>query len=152
MSLLISWQSGCNNNHVQLYLEDQTEGLVQSIQALVVSVRADDEMPTIRSHIDAIADVVSKAVTATQNSLEQPNCNAALLERAAPIVKILAGQRDQLVDTGAAGESVTSVEERQDVTNKLRPIAFEIARQTKELVQCIDQIEFGTEEEEDDFR
>lgn len=108
-------------------------------------------MPTIRSHIDAIAGVVSKAVTATQGSIDQPNCNPALLERAAPIVKLLANQRDQLIDTGAAGENVTSLDERQDVTNKLRPIAFEIARQTKELVQCIDQIEFGTAEE-DDFR
>lgn len=84
--------------------------------------------------------------------MSQPNCNPALLERAAPIVKMLAGQRDQLVDTGAAGENVTSLDQLHDVTNKLRPIAFEIARQTKELVQCIDQIEFGTAEEEDDFR
>lgn len=124
---------------------------MQSIQALVVSVRSEDDMPTIRSHIDAIAAVVSKAVTATRDSMDKPNCNADLLERAAPIVNLLASQRDQLVDTGAAGEDVASPDERQDVTNKLRPIAFEIARQTKELVQCIDQIEFGTTEE-DDFR
>jgi hypothetical protein len=108
-------------------------------------------MPTIHSHIDAIAAVVGKAVTATENSMNQPNCNPALLERAAPIVKILASQRDQLVQTGEDGENVTSLDELRDVTNKLRPIAFEIARQTKELVQCIDQIEFGTAEE-DDFR
>lgn len=108
-------------------------------------------MPTIRTHIDAIAGVVSKAVTATENSMNQPNCNPALVERAAPIVQVLASQRDQLVNTGAAGEHVTSLDQLHDVTTKLRPIAFEIARQTKELVQCIDQIEFGTGEE-DDFR
>ena len=110
-------------------------------------------MPTIRTHIDSIASVVTKAVTATQTSLSQPNCNPALLERAGPIVQLLAAQRDQLIDTGAAGEDVDrlSLEEVRDITNRLRPIAFEIARQTKELVQCIDQIEFGGEGE-DDFR
>lgn len=135
----------------QLYLEDQTEGLVQSIQALVASIRAEDDITTIRSHISAISDVVSNVVSTTDNSMNKPDANPALRERAGPIIQTLADCRDRLSRMGAEGEDSAGTSQLREVTNKLPPIAFEIARETKELVQRVDQIEYDGGEE-DDFR
>lgn len=54
------------------------------------------------------------------------------------------------MDAAADGESVESKspEQLREVTNKLPPIAFEIARETKELVQRLSPVL----DEEDDFR
>ena len=132
----------------QLYLEDQTEGLIQSIQALVTSIRAEDNISTIRGHISAISTVVSNVVNSTDNSMNKPDANPALRECASPIIQTLAKCRDHLSKAGTDGMNSTNLRE---VTSKLPPIAFEIARETKELVQQIDQIEFY-DADGDDFR
>jgi predicted nuclease with TOPRIM domain len=134
----------------QLYLEDQTEGLVQSIQALVSSIRAGDDITTIRNHISTISGVVGNVVSSTENSLSKPDINPALRERLGSVVQTLANCRNRLSTTGAEGEDISNPAQLRDVTSKLPPIAFEIARETKELVQRIDQLEF--DDGDDDFR
>jgi hypothetical protein len=52
--------------------------------------------------------------------------------------------------TAAEGEGASSAEQIRNATNKLPPVAFEIARETKELVQRLDPVDH--EESEDDFR
>jgi G protein-coupled receptor kinase-interacting protein 1 len=135
----------------QLYLEDQTEGLVQSIQALVASIRAEDDISTIRGHISAISTVVGNVVNSTDNSMNKPDANPALRECASPIIQTLAKCRDRLSKAGTDGVNITDSNNLREVTSKLPPIAFEIARETKELVQQIDQIEFDGGDG-DDFR
>ncbi|KAL1966579.1 hypothetical protein VTN77DRAFT_3990 [Rasamsonia byssochlamydoides] len=135
---------------LKLYLEDQTEGLVQTIQALVASIRAGDEITSIRSHISAISEVVGNVVSSTENALNKPDRNPALRERVAPVVQTLANCRNRLSQAGAEGEDISNPAQLREVTSKLPPIAFEIARETKELVQRIDQLEF--DDGDDDFR
>ncbi|EEH10955.1 conserved hypothetical protein [Histoplasma capsulatum G186AR] len=155
-----------------LYLEDQTEGVVQSIQALVSSIRAEpDDMSVISTHINAISDVVGKVISATESAMirqqhkhqnpdpnsihdndndrynnnnpnNNPNNNTITLrDRAGPIIRILADCRDSLAEVGEEGSRAMSASEMREVTGKLPPIAFRIARETKELVQRLDQME-----------
>ncbi|PGG98461.1 hypothetical protein GX51_06805 [Blastomyces parvus] len=162
---------------LRLYLEDQTEGVVQSIQALVSSIRAEpDNMSAIRTHIDAISAVVGKVIDATESTItrqqqhqthhhQSTNTNnndshnhnntdlnnnnnnhnnhnhTILRDRAGPIIRILSECRDRLAQAGAEGSQAMSVGEMREVTGKLPPIAFQIARETKELVQRLDQME-----------
>lgn len=54
-------------------------------------------------------------------------------------------------------EAVVGAEEARELTGKLPPLAFELARHAKELVQCFDQSYFdgrqlGGPDDEDDFR
>jgi hypothetical protein len=135
-----------------MYLEDQTEGLVQSIQSLVVSIRAENDLGIIRGHISAISDVVGKVVSATEGAIAQPNSNPALRERVGSVVQLLESCRDNLIETGTAGRDLTNPSDKREVTSKLPPIAFQIARETKELVQRVDQLECESREEDDDFR
>jgi hypothetical protein len=134
-----------------LYLEDQTEGLVQTIQALVASIRAGEDIASIRSHISAISTVVGNVVYSTDHSLTKHDMNPALRDRLNPVVQTLADCSDRLTQTGAAGEDASSPAQLRDVTSKLPPIAFEIARETKELVQRIDQLE-ADDGDDVDFR
>ncbi|ODH45262.1 hypothetical protein ACO22_00258 [Paracoccidioides brasiliensis] len=167
---------------LRVYLEEQTDGVVQSIQALVSSIRAEpDDMSAIRVHIDAISSVVSRIISMTENAMAQEqlkqqkhpstsnddNNNSSsssssgssdnsssdngsssgsnsssssnnLRDRAGPIIRNLSCCRDRLAKEGALGGKAMSVVEVRDVMGKLLPIAFEIARETKELVQRLD--------------
>ncbi|KAL1958366.1 hypothetical protein VTO42DRAFT_4467 [Malbranchea cinnamomea] len=134
---------------LRLFLETQTEGLVESIQALVSSIRAEADFQTVRSHIDAIFDVVGKVITSAETTISQPDAAPALRERVGPIVQLLENCRDKLADTGSEGHGLTNPAEIREVTGKLPPIAFQIAKETKELVQRVDQLQYESHQEDD---
>ncbi|RAL11290.1 putative cell polarity protein [Aspergillus homomorphus CBS 101889] len=135
---------------LKYYLEDQTDGLVQSIQALVASIRAEQGVNTISTHISAISSVVSHVNSSTQHYIDGPEVNPTLRQRAGSIIQTLEHHRDRLTGTAAEGEGISDPAELRTITNKLPPIAFEIARETKELVHRLEPHEL--DDEEDDFR
>lgn len=143
-------------NIEQIYLEDQTESLVQSIQSLVSSIRGTDDIVSVQTHIDTISTVVGKVVSSTEAAIASPKSSPALRERTGPIIQILTDCRQGLLNAGREGDRIDQTnpdpEQIREITNKLPPIAFQIARETKELVQRVDQLELEGEGEEDDFR
>ncbi|KAI1951869.1 component of the polarisome [Ophidiomyces ophidiicola] len=136
---------------LRLYLEDQTEGLVQSIQALVASIRAEDHISIVKTHVTSISNVVGNVVSCTEDAMAQVNANPNLRARAGPVVEILSACASKLADAGQAGSQLSDPERIQELTAKLPPIAFQIARETKELVQRVDQLEMESRDD-DDFR
>ncbi|KAH8693782.1 putative cell polarity protein [Talaromyces proteolyticus] len=136
---------------LKLYLEDQTQGLVQTIQALVTSIRGGEAISSIRGHIANISVVVGNVVSSTDHAMNKAEISPTVRQRVGPVVQTLADCSDRLSQTGAEGEGVDSPDQLRDITSKLPPIAFEIARETKELVQRIDQLELD-EEDNDEFR
>ncbi|KLJ06342.1 hypothetical protein EMPG_10249 [Blastomyces silverae] len=81
-------------------------------------------MSAIRTHIDAISAVVGKVIDATESAMTRQQ-----------------QQQQQDHHQSAEGSQAMSVSEMREVTGKLPPIAFQIARETKELVQRLDQME-----------
>jgi hypothetical protein len=122
------------NNSLQIYLEDQTAILVQNIQNLVGSIRSDASIGQITSEIDSIAAIVGKVVSETEAS-----GNGNMISR-------LADCRERLLEAGDRGQDMarkgvgTGDREWRMWTQTLPPIAFEIARETKELVQRVDRL------------
>ncbi|KAI9370450.1 hypothetical protein BJX61DRAFT_91779 [Aspergillus egyptiacus] len=136
---------------LKFYVEDQADGLVQSIQALVASIRGEDAITTIRTHVSAIASIVTNVSSSTEHYINKPETNPALRERAGTSIETLEHQRSRLVGTAAEGEAAMDSAELRVFANQLPPIAFEIARETKELVQRLDVT--GLDDTEvDDFR
>ncbi|KAI9821120.1 MAG: component of the polarisome [Pycnora praestabilis] len=133
---------------LKVYLEDQTEGLVHSIQSLVSSVRADLGMRTIRGHMNDIAMVVQNVVASTETAMNQSG-STALRDQSEPIVRTLADCRTRLLAVSADGEEIRDPTLLKEYTNKLPPLAFEIARETKELAQRIDRIESEARDDDD---
>ncbi|KAI9844647.1 MAG: component of the polarisome [Thelocarpon superellum] len=122
---------------LKIFLEDQTEHLVGSIQALVSSIRAEDNMGIIARHLGDIAASVGKVVASTDETMSQGG-HEALRGRADPIIVRLSGCRSRLLKALSESERIRDPASLKEFTNQLPPLAFEIARETKELVQRID--------------
>lgn len=121
---------------LKIRLEDQTAVLVQTIQNLVQLIRDGADIKQVSDEIKAITNVVGQVVTET----ESVGANGAEL------VKRLASCRDRLMEAGKRGQDLAA-EGHDDQSREwhmwkqtLPPIAFEIARETKELVQRVDQL------------
>ncbi|CAG7937283.1 unnamed protein product [Penicillium nalgiovense] len=136
---------------LKLYVEDQTDGMVQQIQALVASIRAEDNLHTVQTHVSAISNVVMNVVSATEQLMRERSGDIALRQTSEPVIAALDQCRGRLATTASEGEDTTTPEQLRELTNKLPPIAFEIARQTKDLVQRLEATSVVADEE-DDFR
>jgi hypothetical protein len=78
--------------------------------------------------------------------------NAELRVQGEPIIKKLSSGRQRLLEAGDKGRKIAEMEddgkgemEWRVWTQSLPPIAFEIARETKELVQRVDIIDDETD-------
>ncbi|KAI9680973.1 MAG: component of the polarisome [Trizodia sp. TS-e1964] len=137
---------------LKVYLEDQTESLVLAIQALVSSIRADDTISLVLERIEGIAAVVGRVVSSTETTMNQSE-NTFFRERATSVLHNLVDCRMKLLGSRSEGERITDASKQKQFYQKLPPLAFEIARETKELVQRIDSIENKTQDlDEDVFR
>ncbi|KAI1655319.1 hypothetical protein F4813DRAFT_179113 [Daldinia decipiens] len=123
------------NEELKIYLEDQREIMVQTIQGLVGSIRGDASIQQISEEITSITDVVGKVVAETEAS----GNGGDMTDR-------LAACRQRLLEAGDRGKELAARglgENDRDWrmwTQTLPPIAFEIVRETKELVQRIDRL------------
>lgn len=124
---------------------------MQSIQSLVASIRAEESLPSIRSHISEIVSVVTSVVSATESSIQAPGfVSETMRSKVEKSVATLAGSKAKLLAASADSESLDPSSAKGAVkmfTQRLPPLAFEIARETKELVQKIEIMESGEEDE-----
>ncbi|KAG0651676.1 spa2 [Hyphodiscus hymeniophilus] len=135
-------------NRKQVYLDDQTAILVQDIQSLVKSIRADSGITAISAQITAIADVVGKVVSSTETAMSS-SANGPLRSQGGPILKELSACRQRLVEAGERGRAIADEGREDDEGDRewrawnqaLPPIAFEIAKQTKKLVIEVDVLD-----------
>lgn len=118
----------------QSYLDDQTAALVQTIQSLVGSIRGAADINQIDPLIRSIIDTVGRVISETEASGH------------ADMIGRLADSQQRLTEAGSRGQELAADGMGEDDrdwrmwTQMLPPIAFEIARETKELVQRIDQL------------
>ncbi|EPS30374.1 hypothetical protein PDE_05325 [Penicillium oxalicum 114-2] len=135
---------------LKLYVEDQTDSMVQSIQALVASIRAEHGLDTVQIYVSAIGNIVSNVVSSTENLVHDRSGDVSLREQSQPVIKSLEQCRDRLAKTVAEGHNATSPEHLREVTNQLPPLAFETARHAKDLIQRLESL--ALEDDDDDFR
>ena len=143
---------GYFTDEAQIFLEDQTAFLVQMIQSLVSSIRSDGGVNAITAELASIATVVGKVIQATESNMNGASDAAAQLRQEAEgIVRKLEACRERVLDAGERGAELAREQapegEWKAWTQGLPPVAFEIARETKELVRVVD----GLDEDEDDF-
>ncbi|KIW30718.1 uncharacterized protein PV07_02424 [Cladophialophora immunda] len=132
---------------LKMYLEDQTDGLVQSITSLVDTIRKDDAMATIRNHMTTISATIENIVNSVDRTGNEPSSyQATLREKSGPIVANLRDCREQML------QASNEAPEDKEFLQQLPPLSFKIARETKELVSRVMAIEAGPAKSgEDDF-
>lgn len=107
---------------------------MQTIQGLVSSIRGAADMTKIDPQIRTIVDTVSRVINETDNA-GHGDMLARLIDSQQRLME--AGNRGHDLAEDGKGEGDR---EWRMWTQTLPPIAFEIARETKELVQRIDQL------------
>lgn len=118
----------------QLFLEDQNAILAGDVQKLVNSIRGDADVEQIMVDIGSISAIVGRIISDTQTSglaqmaTQLTHYRARLLESG-----------DQGQDMANMGMNTNSHEWRMWVQT-LPPIAFEMVRESKELVQQLDNV------------
>ena len=122
----------------KLFLENQTNDIVESIQSLLESIKADDTAGDLHTHIAAIAGVVGKVLASTEAAMARAG-NAALRERAEWIVANLAGCRERML--AGLGGAAPAERVGKEFKSKLAGLAFDMARETKELVRTVEDID-----------
>ncbi|RSL89105.1 hypothetical protein CEP52_015012 [Fusarium oligoseptatum] len=119
---------------LKLYLEDQNALLAGDVQKLVNTIRGDADMEQIMMDIGSISSIVGRIISDTQSSgfgemaTQLTHYRARLLESG-----------DQGQDMANIGMNTNSHEWRMWVQT-LPPIAFEMVRESKELVQQLDNV------------
>lgn len=131
---------------------------MQTIQSLVSSIRSEAGITAINKELSAIASVVGSVVTSTEAAMSSTG-NTELRAQAKGIVKKLGECRTKLIEAEDKGRKIADLGDddagRGEMewrvwTQSLPPIAFEIARETKELVQRVDSIDDAARVEQDD--
>jgi hypothetical protein len=125
---------------------------------LVSSIRSDEGITAISTQITAVADVVGKVVTSTENAMSS-SANEPLRKEADPIIRTLGGCRQRLLQAGEKGRAIADEGRYDDEGERdwrtwnqsLPPIAFEIAKQTKALVSKVDALDSEQGGRDDDF-
>ncbi|KXJ96160.1 hypothetical protein Micbo1qcDRAFT_172430 [Microdochium bolleyi] len=135
--------TGNDFEELRLFISGQSDSLVQNIQTLVDYVRRDSPMQEIDAQINAVGDVVSNILYETEP-----------IERTDDIQERLTACRQRLFEAGDQGKELSSRglkagdREWRMWTQTLPPIAFELARETKELMQRIDRLAEGAAAED----
>lgn len=120
---------------LKIYVEDQTAIMVQTIQGLVGSIRGDAPIQEINQEITSISEVVGSVIAETEASAN-----------AGEMLGRLSAYRQRLLEAGDHGKNLAarglgeSDREWRMWTQTLPPIAFEIVRETKDLIQRIDRM------------
>lgn len=124
------------------------DGLVQSIQALVDSIRSSKDAATVKAEMHDMVSIFANVVDETQHTAGS-TADRALLDQINPMVQTFAGLNRRLLDCSAEGESIHDAARWKEFTKRIPPMAFEVARETKELVSRLDAFATGAD---DDFR
>lgn len=122
------------------------------IQSLVSSIRSDGGVNAITAELASIATIVGKVIQATESNMDGASEAAEQLRHEAEgIVHKLEACRERVLD---AGDRAAELEREQATEGEwktwkqgLPPVAFEIARETKELVRVVDGLDEDDEEE-----
>ncbi|TQS38734.1 hypothetical protein Golomagni_00754 [Golovinomyces magnicellulatus] len=147
-----SKSQGNDVEQLKLYLEDQTALLVQSVQSLVTAIRSESGITATTNIINTISDVVGKVISSTEKSMNIVE-NTKLRAQGEAVIKNLIDVRKRLIEAGTIGRRIADEGRDDDESERawrtwnqsLSPIAFEIAREMKELVIRVDAIDMNEE-------
>jgi hypothetical protein len=133
----------------QIYIENQSDDLVTSIHVLIEAIRGEEPMSSIRSNIVKILSTVDNVQEAAMRGAEAPTSyQSEWRSQTIPIHDNLEECKGQLLQASNESMSYENHPSAKEFTQKLPPLAFQVARETRELVRRVQGIRSGAD---DDF-
>ncbi|KAF3916079.1 hypothetical protein ABW21_db0209745 [Orbilia brochopaga] len=122
------------------FLISQTNGVIESIQRLLQELRTDNsQLRQLRALMDDVILFVGKVIQSTENAMDQARSNK-LKDRIGHIVKSLDDSMQKML-----GMKVEDIENEgaasKDFNSRLAGHCFAMARETKELVRVVEEID-----------
>ena len=111
----------------QSFLDSRTDSLIPSVQSLVSSIRTNAQPPDILDHMQSITSTTSQIINKTSEDVNSDD------QQLNDILQNLAERVDQLEDAGREGEEIDNEQDWNAFVKRLPPLAFGIAKSTKEL-------------------
>lgn len=118
------------NEDVRVFLEDQTENIVSSIQQLLSAIRADARPQVLQAHMGEIVTIVGLVSTTMREAFES---SSSLKSQAGMIVDVLDKCTSRIKDMQTSASINKEQQASKEFKQKLAGIAFDTAKQTKEL-------------------
>ena len=141
-----------NITWLQLFLEDQSSTIVETIQHLVSAIRSSAEPPAVRADISAINTAVTSILRATQTAIDSAPAGSPLRDIVGPAVKSLSTSKAKLLEAEDEGWGMEDYATWKEIANGLPPIAFELARQVRDLSGKVEGLAGGGQKGgEEDF-
>lgn len=118
------------NEELRLFLEGQTEGIVSCIQKLLSAIRADAKTQILQAHM---GDIVAIVTLVSSTMREAFLTSSTLRSRAGKIVDALEYCTSRIRDMESSAALDLEQQATKEFKQKLAGIAFDTAKQTKEL-------------------
>ncbi|KAI5789489.1 hypothetical protein FPQ18DRAFT_261537 [Pyronema domesticum] len=134
-----NWGRAQEGKPRMLFLESRTTSIVEAIHLLLESIKSDSTLPLISQHISSISVIISTILSSTEAAMVNP----LLKERGEWIIANLSGCRDKMKMMEEREQKVEWNRRIPDkeFKSKLAGLAFDMARETKELVRCVEEVE-----------
>ena len=127
--------------------------MTEQIQRLVTDLRSPSATPAkIHASIDNIASVVTGTIKNTQAALDASSSRlssslaTALRQVAGDSVENLVNARGRLLEAEDDGQNAASLEAWKEVARGIPPVAFEIAREVRDLVARVGDLSGNDDE------
>ncbi|KAK6539284.1 component of the polarisome [Orbilia ellipsospora] len=122
------------------FLISQTNGVIESIQRLLQELRSDaSQLKHLRPLMDDVILFVGKVIQSTENAMDSSR-SSKLLNRIGHIVNSLDDSKNKML-----GMKVEDIENEgaasKDFNSRLAGYCFAMARETKELVRVVEEID-----------
>ena len=111
---------------------------------LIEAIRREESINNIRNHIERIASTVEAVLAASdKGGQEDTSYRSEWQTQTEPIQNNLEDCKNKLLQAGDDSQSYDGNASSKDFTQKLPPLAFQVARETRELVRRVQGIRAG---------
>ena len=130
-------------------MEDQCHQLTESIQFLIEAIRGEEPISTVRAHLERIVSTVEGVLEMNARGSSNPSpYQAAWRSQTESVEQKLEDVTQRLLQASDEAEAYDQQSSAKDFTQKLPPMAFQVARQARELVRRVQELKSGGD---DDF-
>ncbi|RMZ80829.1 hypothetical protein DV737_g2810, partial [Chaetothyriales sp. CBS 132003] len=136
---------------LKIYVENQSDELIASVQVLIEAIRGEAPMQAIRSNLDKIVGTVDNVQAAVAKGSEAATTYQSQWRADTTLVsENLDEYKAQLLQASVESTSYEQYPAAKEFIQKLPPLAFQVARETQELVRRVDAIR--TRDDDDAIR